>query len=117
MAAAAPASVIAIPAGVAKKAYAELDKEAALQAQALAEDGAAAARAGGLDADARSVLCHQNTWSTLVQLAEEEEPAAIVVGSRGRSAVKSALLGSVSSGVAHHSPVPVVIVPSRTGAA
>src|SRR5690349_23374048 len=31
--------------------------------------------------------------------------------SRGRSAVKSALLGSVANGVVHHSSRPVVVVP------
>jgi len=112
VAAAAPASLIAVPAGVARKASDELDKLAEQQAQELAEEGAAAGRAGGLDASARAVLCHGNTWATLVRLAQEEQPAAIVIGSRGRSAVKSVLLGSVSSGVAHHSPVPVVIVPT-----
>lgn len=35
----------------------------------------------------------------------------LVVGARGRGRVGSALLGSVSSWILHHSPVPVVVVP------
>jgi nucleotide-binding universal stress UspA family protein len=47
----------------------------------------------------------------LCELAREHDTAAIALGSHGHGRLVSALLGSVSRGVAHHSPVPVLVVP------
>ena len=47
----------------------------------------------------------------IVAIADEEDAALVVIGSRGRGDVKSALLGSVSHGVASKATCPVVIVP------
>jgi nucleotide-binding universal stress UspA family protein len=46
----------------------------------------------------------------VVDVAREEEVDSIVIGSRGLRGVKEFLLGSVSSEVSQHSPVPVLIV-------
>jgi nucleotide-binding universal stress UspA family protein len=48
---------------------------------------------------------------TLLSLADEEHAELLVVGSRGRGALKAALLGSVSWAVAMRASCPVVIVP------
>lgn len=105
-----PASLIALPAEVAREAYEKLDEASKRQATALAEHGADQLRTLGIDATAHALRCHGNTWSTIVKFVEQNQADVTVVGSRGRSGVKSALLGSVSTGVVHHSSRPVLVV-------
>ena len=50
----------------------------------------------------------------LAEVATDCDAELIVVGSRGRGAWRSAVLGSVSSEVARRAPCPVMIVPERT---
>lgn len=57
----------------------------------------------------RAHLRHGNAVATLCELASGA--SAVVVGSRGRSRLASALLGSTSRQLAHHAPCPVVVVP------
>jgi nucleotide-binding universal stress UspA family protein len=59
---------------------------------------------------ATTVLTGQPISSALIQQIENGGHDLVVMGSRGRGAVRSALLGSVSHFVLHHSPVPVLIV-------
>jgi nucleotide-binding universal stress UspA family protein len=49
--------------------------------------------------------------SRLGDVAEEEDAALMVVGSRGRGSIASALFGSVSQTLAREAPCPVMIVP------
>jgi len=47
---------------------------------------------------------------TLVDMAERSGCDLLLIGARGMGSLRSALLGSVSQGVVHLSPVPVTIV-------
>jgi len=57
-----------------------------------------------------------NAWQTLRECAIEHHASAVVVGARGRARVASVLLGSVSSGLFHHPPAPVLVVPGAASA-
>ena len=52
----------------------------------------------------------------LAEVAADCDAELIVVGSRGRGALRSALLGSVSTEVAHRARCPVMIVPEGAAA-
>ena len=49
--------------------------------------------------------------SALLDVARDRSADLVVVGSRGRGPIKKLLLGSVASTLAHHSQLPVTIVP------
>jgi len=78
-------------------------------AQMLADEGAVLARTLELDAHAMTVPSGVGAWHALTSVAEERHAAVIVVGSRGRGAIASTVLGSVSAGLAHNAACPIVI--------
>jgi nucleotide-binding universal stress UspA family protein len=62
------------------------------------------------DLPVTTVLTRQPVLSALIRQIKDGQHDLVVMGSRGRGAVRSALLGSVSHYVLNHSPVPVLIV-------
>jgi nucleotide-binding universal stress UspA family protein len=87
-----------------------VDKAQHDRAAASAEAGAAIARELGATAEPYPVPDASDVARTLAALAGEVGADAIVVGSRGLGSVKARLLGSTSSGLLHHSGLPVVVV-------
>jgi nucleotide-binding universal stress UspA family protein len=62
------------------------------------------------DISVTTILTEQPIRSAILRRIDEGHHDLVVMGSRGRGTVKSAVLGSVSHHVLHHSPVPVLIV-------
>jgi nucleotide-binding universal stress UspA family protein len=61
----------------------------------------------------RTVVSERPIRVALIRQIKEGHHDLVVMGSRGRGAVRAALLGSVSHYVLNHSPVPVLIVHSE----
>lgn len=61
----------------------------------------------------RAELYEGNPVGAISQVAEQEAAELVVVGRRGRGGFVGLLLGSVANSLAHHCPVPVVIVPAQ----
>jgi nucleotide-binding universal stress UspA family protein len=62
------------------------------------------------DLPVTTIVTDEPIRSALIKQVKTGCHDLVVMGSRGRGAVASALLGSVSHYVLHHSPVPVLIV-------
>ena len=87
----------------------EIEDQLEQSARETAEQGEQLARELGFDAEVH-IPADAPLWRAIVNLADEVDAAAIVVGARGLSDVKSFLIGSVSNAVLHHTTRPVLVV-------
>ena len=95
---------VALASGLAK----DFDEAALEMATAGATAGVEAAAAAGFDA--KPLVVRGRPREAIVEAAREHGARAVVVGNRGQGSVESVLYGSVSMGVLHESPVPVLVV-------
>jgi nucleotide-binding universal stress UspA family protein len=66
------------------------------------------------DIPVTTLLTDQPIRAAIIERIRRGEHDLIVMGSRGRGAVRSTLLGSVSHYILNHSPIPVLIVGAGT---
>ncbi|HUA44299.1 MAG TPA: universal stress protein [Solirubrobacteraceae bacterium] len=91
----------------------EIDQQEAAAARKIAEEGAAEAGRRGYNASARIAEATESVAKTIDEIAQEIDAGLIVCGQRGRGAIGSALLGSVSHALAAHTKRPVLIAPQH----
>ena len=97
--------------------FVELDRAAAEAAGRVAAEGAQIAREVGLEAEPVAIGASGPAWESILEIAQEQDAAAVVMGSRGLTGVRSILLESVSRAVVHHSHRPTLVVhPPSDGA-
>jgi len=95
---------------------AELDAQEEASARAVAADGARRANEHGYTATAMVRQSFDGVAKTILDTADELSARLIVCGQRGRGALRTALLGSVSHTLAAHTRRPVLIAPeARAG--
>ena len=91
----------------------EIDEQEATIARQIAEEGAVGARRRGYNASARIAQANESVAKTIDEVAQEIDAGLVVCGQRGRGAIGSALLGSVSRALAAHTTRPVLIAPQH----
>ena len=88
----------------------ELNRAAAEGGARVADEGVRVAVEAGLRAEPFAAEATGSVWKTIVEIADRHDAAAIVMGSRGLTGVRSMLLGSVSSAVVHHADRPTLVI-------
>jgi nucleotide-binding universal stress UspA family protein len=95
----------------------DLHEEFARRAAARTEEGVTAARAAGLDAVGETIESDDGAWRALAATARTHGASVIATGTRGLGAARSALLGSVSSGLIQNAELPILVVPDEPASA
>ena len=107
---ASPGVLHVLPKHMIGEAVGTLDEANRETAEALAAEGSELASAAGFDAEPRAVRAGGPFFTALLETADELDARVIVAGSRGRSSLAAAVLGSVSTGLLHHTRRPVLVV-------
>jgi nucleotide-binding universal stress UspA family protein len=112
---AAPGALLAMTGDMVRESVTALDEANRESAEETAAQGAELACKAGFDARPRAVRAGGPFFAALLEAADELDARAIVAGSRGRSPLAAAVLGSVSIGLLNHTKRPVLVVRGEDG--
>jgi len=90
--------------------FAALDRAAAEERHRTVAEGVALAQEAGLEAEPLAVQADGPIWEAIIEAAERKRASIVVMGSRGRTGLRSMLLGSVSNSVVHHARRPTLVI-------
>ena len=88
----------------------EVDRAPVESGGHLANEGVRIAQAAGLDAEPVGAETTRQVWEVIIEFADRQDAATIVMGSRGLTGLRSMLLGSVSSAVVSHADRPTLVI-------
>jgi nucleotide-binding universal stress UspA family protein len=108
------AAHVPVPLGVPSPPTPEEEAELEQAARRIADEGAARARDAGLPAEGtvRRGATPDEIAKALFDLADDRDAALVIVGRRGMSRLKAAVLGSVSDAAVRSGRGPVLVVPA-----
>jgi nucleotide-binding universal stress UspA family protein len=90
-----------------------LDEQEESYARSVAEEGALRASEHGYEASPLTKESFDGIARAVLEVADDLSARVIVCGQRGRGALRSALLGSVSHALASHTRRPLLITPEH----
>lgn len=104
-------AMIAIPDEVARKGAEGLDESSRREAETHARHAAEQLGAAGWTCETAALETARSVPGAIIVAAEEHDAAVILTGTRGRSRIAAALLGSSAEGILRHAGRPVLLVP------
>jgi nucleotide-binding universal stress UspA family protein len=103
---------LAVPDAVAREGAERLDAASRSDAETHADAGATILAAAGWPSDSTALETSRNIPAAIACAAADHDAAIIVTGTRGRSRIAAALLGSTAEGIVRHAGRPVLLVPT-----
>jgi nucleotide-binding universal stress UspA family protein len=110
-------AMVAVPDEVARDGAARVDEGARLRAARQALDGAERLADAGWPARSEALDATRNVSAAILAAADDHDAAVVVTGTRGRSRIAAALLGSTAESVLRHAGRAVLLVPPAAPAA
>lgn len=108
-------AMAAVPDEVARQGAKRLDEAARLRSAGHAGEGAELLTGAGWAVQTSTSRKARHVPSAIADAADEHRAAAIVTGTRGRSRLAAALLGSTAEGILRQADRPVLLVPAPAG--